>query len=352
MLPSISLVVAARNEEKVIANCIKSLLNLDYPKDKLEIAVAIDGSTDNTLKICKKYKDEIVISVSEPKKNKGDALNSVLPKLRGEIVGFFDADCIVDKNCLKYVAKRFEDRKVAGVGGALKSYNENSNFLTHATSLETSFISFFEYVLSSLGANSHFFGKNMFIRKKILQKLGGFGTYSFLEDIELSLKMKRTGHKVVLEPNALAWHEEPSSLKSFLNQRYRWARGLVRLLKLKQIRSLKEFISDSVHGVYFYVSPFGLVAGTMMVISLLLGLPAAVWLPLASLFVLSLGLLVASIIYFKRPLKNLLYLPHWFVLSNIQIALFFKAVIDESMGKDMAWFKAERDSTKNIRIDV
>jgi cellulose synthase/poly-beta-1,6-N-acetylglucosamine synthase-like glycosyltransferase len=120
MLPSISLIVPAKNEEKVIGKCLDSLLDLDYPRKKLEIIVSVDGSTDNTVKICRKYGRRIKVIESEPKSCKAAALNEVIPKARGEIIGIYDADCIVDRNCLKEVAKNFENNETAGVCGNLK----------------------------------------------------------------------------------------------------------------------------------------------------------------------------------------------------------------------------------------
>ena len=128
MLPTVSLIVPARNEEKNIRNCIESLLNLDYPKDKLEIIVSIDGSVDKTLEICKEYEPKIKVIESYPKKCKAEAINEVLPITKGEIIGIFDADCIVDKDCLKNIVKNFSKSNISGVCGAIKTYNKNCLF--------------------------------------------------------------------------------------------------------------------------------------------------------------------------------------------------------------------------------
>jgi cellulose synthase/poly-beta-1,6-N-acetylglucosamine synthase-like glycosyltransferase len=336
MLPTVSLIVPARNEEKVIRNCIKSLLNLDYPKDKLEIIVSIDGSTDKTLDICKEYEHEIKVLESNPKKCKAEALNEVLPIAKGEIIGIYDADCIVDKNCLKEIVKHFSDKRIGGVSGNLKSYNKEESLVAGALALETSFISFIEYFLNSLGANSHFFGKNMFIRKNVLEKIGYFDTETFLEDVEMSIKIKEYKYKTVFEPKAIAWNEEPSSFKTFLKQRIRWGRGSIRMLKYKR-RHGKKFLSDVMHGIYFYFPPFGLITATVLAICLYFNLPFFITIPFLVLFLFNMLLLVYSRIQFKESFKDLLYLPIWFVLSNVHLVLLFKGLIDEKLKKEILW---------------
>jgi cellulose synthase/poly-beta-1,6-N-acetylglucosamine synthase-like glycosyltransferase len=336
MLPSISLIVPAKNEEKVIGKCLDSLLDLDYPRKKLEIIVSVDGSTDNTVKICRKYGRRIKVIESEPKSCKAAALNEVIPKARGEIIGIYDADCIVDRNCLKEVAKNFENNETAGVCGNLKSYNNDESIVTRALSLETSFISFIECFLNRCGANTHFFGKNMFIRKGVLEKIGLFDTETFVEDAEMSIKLKKYNYKTVFEPDAIAWHEEPKSLKAFVKQRVRWVRGTIRLFKYKR-RSGKCFLSDVMHGIYFYLPPFSLITATILAIFIHFGLPLFLTAPILGLFLFNMLLLVYSRFYFKESFKDLLFLPVWFVLSNLHLVLIFKCLIDEKMNKPISW---------------
>ena len=332
----LSLIVPARNEEKVIRNCIKSLLNLDYPKDKLEIIVSIDGSTDKTLDICKGFEPQIKVIESNPKKCKAGALNEVIPNAKGEIIGIYDADCIVDKNCLKDAIKHFSDKKIGGVCGNLRSYNKKQTIVTRALALETTFISFTEYFLNGLGANSHFFGKNMFIRKEVLKEVGFFDPDVFADDLDMSIKLKKYNYKTVFEPNAVAWHEEPPTLKAFLKQRTRWVRGTIKLLRQKR-RHGKNFLSDVMHGTHFFVPPFGLITATILALSIQFNLPFFITLPFLGLFLFNMLLLVSSIVYFKRSFKDLFYLPVWFVLTNIHLVLIFKSFIDEKLNKEISW---------------
>jgi cellulose synthase/poly-beta-1,6-N-acetylglucosamine synthase-like glycosyltransferase len=327
MLPSVSVIVPAKNEEKVIENCIKSILKLDYPKKKMEVIVAIDGSTDRTEKICKKYEPKIKVIVSKPKKCKAEALNEVLPKAKGEIMAFFDADCIVDKRCLRDAVKHFSDKNISGVAGLLKSYNRNENTLTKILSMETCLASSMEHIISRCGSNAHFPGKNMYIRRSVLEEIGYFDTHSFLEDVELSIRMKRKGYKVVFEPNSVVWHEEPNTFNSFVKQRMRWIRGNFRI---KQTRtSIVDIFSDIIHAIPYYISPFSLLAGTALAVTMSLGMHMFINYALIALFTFNIGLILYSRLRFKEPLRHMLLLPMWFLLSNLYLVLVSKAYIEE-----------------------
>lgn len=343
MLPTLSLIVPAKNEEKVIKNCIDSLLATDYPKNKMEIIVAVDGSTDNTVKICKKYGKKIRLIMSEPKKCKAEAINEVLPLTKGEIIGIYDADCIVDKKCLKLAMKHFENKNVAGVSCALKSYNKNQNLLTKSLSIETCLLSFTEHYLCSKGANSIFFGKNMFIKKSVFDKIGNFDTTTYAEDSELSFRMRRAGYKIVFEHKAITWAEEPSDIKSFVRQRSRWARGYLRINKKHHYKSPRDFFSDMMHGIYYYISPFSLIFVTTILISLLiLNIPFVFLTPLLMLLLFNVYLLIKSRIFFKESLKDLILIPLFLLIGNLFVAIMIKSWYDENTSKDMSWFRTER----------
>ncbi len=128
-----------------------------------------------------------------------------------------------------------------------------------------------------------------------------------------------------------------------MSQRKRWARGLFRVIKLKRTRTFGDFLSDSIHGIYFFASPFGLLSGMLYAVTSVFGLPWLITFPLFALFAFSLLLLGASVVYLKHSIRDLAYIPVWFILSNIQAVILLKACIDEKMGKKMEWFRVIRD---------
>ncbi len=119
--PKVTLLIPAYNEENVIEEKLKNSLKLDYPKDKLEIIVLIDESTDKTEEIVKRYADKgIKYWVQKPRKGKMSALNYMAPKAEGEIIIFSDANSMYCPDALKKMIRHFSDNRIGLVCGELK----------------------------------------------------------------------------------------------------------------------------------------------------------------------------------------------------------------------------------------
>ena len=105
--PAVTVIVPCFNEEKTVQKTIKSLLNLDYPKDKLQIMIIDDGSTDNTEEILEQYKNNPQITLHyKPNGGKYTALNYGIEKTTTEFVGCLDADSFVEKSALKNIMRK------------------------------------------------------------------------------------------------------------------------------------------------------------------------------------------------------------------------------------------------------
>jgi len=116
--PTVTLVVAAYNEEAVIARRIENLLELDYPRDKLELVVSSDASSDRTEEIALQYREVAVIA--NPRGGKVAAQDRAVRQTTGEIVAFSDANCTWSPDALRTLVRAFADPKVAYVCGQLK----------------------------------------------------------------------------------------------------------------------------------------------------------------------------------------------------------------------------------------
>lgn len=120
ILPTVSILVVAYNEEDTIAGKLKNLLELDYPADKLEIVVASDGSNDETVSIAKQFVSERVSLYHYTlRRGKPSVLNETVPKLTGEIIVLCDARQLFAKDCIRNLVKNFADSSVGGVSGEL-----------------------------------------------------------------------------------------------------------------------------------------------------------------------------------------------------------------------------------------
>lgn len=132
--PMISIIIPAYNEEKVIANTIESVLEIDYPKK--EVIVVDDGSKDSTLQIAKRYERDNVKVLHKENGGKATALNYGIAFAKGEIIAVLDADTVAGRSSLKEVAKVFEDdSNIAAVAGNIKVRNK-VNWLTWCQALE------------------------------------------------------------------------------------------------------------------------------------------------------------------------------------------------------------------------
>jgi cellulose synthase/poly-beta-1,6-N-acetylglucosamine synthase-like glycosyltransferase len=122
--PSVSLIIAAYNEEKSIEAKIKNVLSLDYPRQKLEVLIASDGSADRTEEIVRTYADQDIKLLSLPRQGKLATLNSVVSAAHGDILVFSDANNTFASNAIRALVWPFADPQVGGVAG-------NQVYLSH-----------------------------------------------------------------------------------------------------------------------------------------------------------------------------------------------------------------------------
>mgnify|MGYP001587664660 FL=1 len=111
--PSVSVLIPAYNEEKNVAKAINSVLNLDYPKNKLKIIVINDGSIDKTKEVASNFKEVLVLDNKHKGLGKASALNHGLKYVNTELFAVLDADSEVGKDSLKKLVQLFKDKKTA-----------------------------------------------------------------------------------------------------------------------------------------------------------------------------------------------------------------------------------------------
>jgi cellulose synthase/poly-beta-1,6-N-acetylglucosamine synthase-like glycosyltransferase len=229
-LPTFSIIVPAKNEGKVIGRFLDAVARLDYPKDRMEVIVVEDGSTDDTMGICTKHVEMQNVNVRvvhRPLCNgKPSALNYALGQAIGEIVAFFDADSVPASDALLNVSKYFEDPNVAAVQGRTSSINLNENMLTRFISYEEAvWCEAYLQGKDALNLFVHLKGSCQFLRRDVLKQLKGFDENALSEDMELSARLTERGYKIRYAPDARCWQESPADLRQLLRQRTRWFRG-------------------------------------------------------------------------------------------------------------------------------
>ncbi len=231
--PKVSVLVPARNEEKVIGRTIESLLQLDYPEKLLEIVIMNDGSADRTAEIvlqhAKHHRNVKLINIpsAEGGKGKSHVLNVGLRSTDSELIAVFDADNTPDSSSLKYlVAQLLLHPELGAAIGKFRTANKKRNLLTRFINIETlSFQSILQAGRWKLFRVSTIPGTNFIIRRALLEKLGGWDEEAITEDSELTVRIYMENFRVKFVPYAITYEQEPETWSVWMRQRTRWVRG-------------------------------------------------------------------------------------------------------------------------------
>jgi poly-beta-1,6-N-acetyl-D-glucosamine synthase len=230
--PSVSFLVPAYNEEKSIEGTIKSLLELEYPKEKIEIIIINDGSKDKTLEIAKelemKYSQVKVLD----KKNSGkaDSLNQAIKIARNELIAVSDADSYPEKTSLKKMVGHFEDKKVSAVTSRVLVKNQK-NLLERFQILDYSIIAWTRKLLDFVDSVYVTNGPLSIYKKSVAEKIGGFDPRNLTEDIEITWHMLSENYQTRMSYDAIVYTIVPSDFKTWVQQRIRWNLGGLQTVK-------------------------------------------------------------------------------------------------------------------------
>jgi cellulose synthase/poly-beta-1,6-N-acetylglucosamine synthase-like glycosyltransferase len=266
-LPKVTILVPMHNEEKVINNILSSLINVDYPKDKLEIIPINDHSTDKTKEILDSY--ALRYSFIKPyyryegPRGKQNGINESVDIAQGDIIIIYDADYIVPKGQIKDMIKAFIDPEVGAVMGRVIPYNFNKNLLTMMLDLERSAgYQVDQQARYNLDLIPQYGGTTAAFRKDLFIKLGKFDPNVLAEDTELTFKLYLNGYKVVYTNRLEALEEVPENYIVRAKQIRRWSRGhnqvmfkyLIPLIKSNRIKLITKV--DGILLLLIYTIPF------------------------------------------------------------------------------------------------
>ena len=239
--PFVSVLIPAFNEEEVIKETIKSVLDLDYPKDKLEIIVINDGSTDNTKQevegLIDKYKDRNIILINQENQGKAASLNNALKIARGEFFSCLDADSFVDKDTLKKMLALYEsnDSDLTIVTPALKVAKPYS-LIQKFQRLEYIVAMFVARLMSYLDCIYVAPGPFSLYRTEIIRKLGGFDAGNLTEDQEIAYRVQKHHYKIKQCHDAYVHTIAPRNIQELYRQRNRWYKGsLINIVKYRKL---------------------------------------------------------------------------------------------------------------------
>ncbi|MCC7119445.1 MAG: glycosyltransferase family 2 protein [Anaerolineales bacterium] len=330
-LPSVTLLIAAYNEEAVVAGKIKNSLAIDYPKEKLQILFVTDGSGDATPQIVKGFESEGVELLHESQRNgKMAAINRAMPHARGEIIIFSDANNYYQPNTLKELVAPFQDETIGAVSGA-KSIADGDGNLGASEGLYWRYESYIKQQESRLSSCTSVAGEILAIRKTAYFKPPD---NIINDDFYLGMQVIRQGLRLIYVPEAksvervsLTAQDEVKRRTRINAGRYQIIANAGKILPTQQPLLIWQVIS---HKFLRPLVPFG------MICALLANLLAAIFpfggrnllllsAPFGAFFLgvqfLFYGLAVVGAVFpkfgEKSKLIRLFYLPTFLVNSNL-----------------------------------
>jgi cellulose synthase/poly-beta-1,6-N-acetylglucosamine synthase-like glycosyltransferase len=318
--PSVSLIIAAYNEEKVIAERLENALAMDYPRDRLQILVASDGSTDGTDDIVASYASRGVLLLSLPRHGKIRTLNAAVERATGKILVFTDANIMCGADTLRALVANFADASVGGVAGhttyTLDPASESSSY---GERLYWRYDTWLKKLESQTGSIVSAHGGLYAIRRVLFRPIPDGAV---TDDFAISTLVVAQGYRLVFEPEALATEVAvPEAQREFRRRVRLMTRGL------RGVFLRRHLLNPRKYGFYSIVLASHKLARRLVPVSLaILGVASlAAWShgPLYQAAVLAQAFFygMASVGYLLRRSRmgrlRLLYIPFYYCMANV-----------------------------------
>jgi len=342
--PLVSIIIPAHNEEKVIATALDSLLETDY-KEK-EIIVVDDGSTDRTADIVSGYLRKNLVLLRRPRGGKASALNNGLAYANGEIIVMVDSDSAISIDSIRKIVRNFENDDVVAVAGNVKVGNRGRIFsrlqsleYIREINLRRSAFDLLNTIYVVPGAIGAF-------RADILRATGAYDTDTIVEDMDLTLKILKTGKRILYEKEAVSYTEAPESITEWARQRRRWYGGTLQTI-FKHRKGWWKYGTMSFVGFpYLVLSTLivPIIEVTALIVGVIFGI-LGFWLGILLAFALAMVLeLFTSIIGValdredpKLILYSPLFLGYRYLIDFVRILTFWDVLRGQS-----SWHRSER----------
>jgi biofilm PGA synthesis N-glycosyltransferase PgaC len=345
VLPAVTLIIPACNEERWIARKIENTLSLAYPRDLLEIVVASDGSTDRTAEIARRHQRPGVMVMAFPTRlGKQEMLNRLVPWTRGEIVAITDTNALLAKDAIEQLVRPFADPRVGCAIGRRVCVLQKRSVASLAESFYWRYESWIKQAESRWHSCLAATGQLYAVRRNVFPHVERVG-----EDFYIPMKvLASTGKRSVYVPSAVVAIPAAASLSIEFERKTR--AHVAFLISLPLLRDLLvpgrtpiwwQFIS---HHVLRMLVPPALLAAFLVSFALASASPFYFFATLAQILFYGLaftGWIFAAI--GRRP--KIVYLPFYFVFVQLALA---QAWLRWPRGKfDYAWQRTERLTDAN-----
>jgi len=272
--PSVSVIIPVKNRPQDIQECLTGLTFLDYPKDKVEIIVVNDGSSNSTRKVIQAFN---IRGIHLPQSIGASACRNLAAKeAKGDLLGFTDSDCVPHPQWLRELSPYFNEEKVGIVGGTVSNFYNRSSLDRYEevkSSLNMGPLPFRieEGALSSAYVPSC----NLLIRKRVFFDAGGFQEdLTVGEDVDLCWRTRKLGYHLLYIPRGKIDHKHRNDLRHMLMRRYDYGTSEA-LLYGRHKDKRKMFYLQAAYSVFYasvclgiilqYLILFGLGLGVLLV---------------------------------------------------------------------------------------
>lgn len=357
-LPTVALLLPARDEELSIAQTLEAIARLDYPRDSLRVVMVDDCSNDRTPLIMQSYAQAhpnftYHRTSSRRSLGKAAALNDALQAVKeGEIVYVLDADSTPDAACVRAAVQHFADDRVGAVTGAPFPSRDCSSFASYYAYLETLVHrSVTTRAKDILGLAPPIFGSNCAYRRSAIERVGGLRNGALLEDSDLVLALYSEGYAVHFEPRAVSHLAMPRTVSSYVRQHARWTRGFNDVLggRARDVISRKHLpLILRVELCLFasgYLDRVLTIAGLGLAASdVLHGQPFRFprWV-LAVSFLSPLLTIVSALLICREPLTRHWRLPLVPLFFAVDVVSTLSGMLDSAVGRPRTWQKVDRE---------
>ncbi len=263
--PFVSLLIAAKNEEAVIAKLVQSLCDLDYPTSRYEVWVIDDNSSDRTphilQELSKTYPSLRVLQRGVGATGgKSGALNQVWPECCGDIIGVFDADARVSPDLLRRMVPMFDETTVGAVQVRKAIVNRAKNLWTRGQQAEMALDSYLQQQRIAVRGIGELRGNGQFVRRQALEQCGGWNEETITDDLDLTMRLHFSGWDIQFLLQPPVGEEGVEHPLALWHQRNRWAEGgYQRYLDYWRLIAQKHLLPAKAFDMFaFWVIQYGL----------------------------------------------------------------------------------------------
>ncbi len=236
--PNVSIVIPSYNRAKELERCLRSLFDLDYPADCLEIIVVDDASTDETSSVLQHLVKEaaihdLVMRVVRHEKRQGVGIgrNTGAEAAQYDLIAYIDSDCVASPGWLRELVPAFQDAQIAAVGGMIRACERNTLLGRYEDVRSSLYMGERPQLVNLKGPLTYLPTANMVVRRMAWRQLGGFAPMTHGEDVDFCRRLLLSGASINYIPQGVIFHDYRTTWDAFLRIRAAYASAEAALIK-------------------------------------------------------------------------------------------------------------------------